>query len=760
MSNRLLVLGVAWSLLFPALGLPQNADFPVAEYERFLEQHRDMSAAQLLNMYPTCAFKTTADISWESTAYHDVVERALGLTNDERTLLSKHGFVVSERLSQRAFLEQFIEIWRKDLPVFVSTDAILQAFHYNYVRILRQVEDDVLVRDLNALLAKMHDSFPQLVAKYADVPLISDMLHDVDVYLAVARKLLGLQSEPYYSENADIVREVLNMIEAAQPCNYALFSHTPRMFDFSQFKPRGHYEGNDTLSRYFQTMVWLGRIEICLLPPVARSPMCPPQTAADIQRQTIDAALIVDLMESADAYPLYERTEDLLSFLSGEQDNVTPLTLRTLLRSVDVTAANQLLDPPLLARFQDAVRSAPRARQRMQSQLLARSPLEPARSTSSSVFLLFGQRFLIDSYITSNVVYGQIRDVRGVPSRLFPSTQDILFVLGNNASADLLLPELNQYRYASNLAGLRYLVDAYGPEFWTSCIYARWLDSIRTLNPPQKTDQLPRFMQTAAWWQQKMNTQLAAWTQLRHDHLLYAKSSYTGTFPCSYPCGYVEPIPAFYASLNDLAVALDARLARLAISSDWNGELIRDYLKHFQWVTRILGTIAEKQLQGNALSAEESSFLGHIVSLGPYGVLNGWYVSLIAPDYRGRSGFDPGNFDRLKDHVVADYHTTPTDVGGNPIGWVCHAGTGRTDLAIIAVESTDGQTTAYVGPVMSYYEYRTTGFQRLTDAEWAASGLSAASRPNWANVYLTDGEGKTRGPGPVLSGRDHASRSE
>ncbi|MCB9248138.1 MAG: DUF3160 domain-containing protein [Ignavibacteriales bacterium] len=43
-----------------------------------------------------------------------------------------------------------------------------------------------------------------------------------------------------------------------------------------------------------------------------------------------------------------------------------------------------------------------------------------------------------------------------------------------------------------------------------------------------------------------MNSQLASWTELRHDNLLYAKQSYTGGVTCSYPFSYVEPIPAIF----------------------------------------------------------------------------------------------------------------------------------------------------------------------------------------------------------------------
>ena len=40
------------------------------------------------------------------------------------------------------------------------------------------------------------------------------------------------------------------------------------------------------------------------------------------------------------------------------------------------------------------------------------------------------------------------------------------------------------------------------------------------------------------------------WTQLRHDTILYIKQSMTGVPSCSYPAGYVEPVPLFWERLD------------------------------------------------------------------------------------------------------------------------------------------------------------------------------------------------------------------
>jgi len=487
-------------------------------------------------------------------------------------------------------------------------------------------------------------------------------------------------------------------------------------------------------------MMWLGRIEIYLLPPQASPMGYPPQTPADIQRQTIDAVLILELMDLAGVNSLYDEIENILSFLVGEQDNVTQPNLRSVVELINLQDASQLLDNSVLQIFQDKLKTEAFAFQRILSQVLAHDPTTPESIQPASAFMLFGQRFVIDSYVTGNVVYDRIM-YNDVPiCRLFPSTLDVLFALGNDVAAQLLIPELNQYHYSTNLAALRYLVNSYDSVFWNSSIYNMWLDSIRTLNPPSDRESLPQFMQTEAWWQQKMNTQLASWTELRHDNLLYAKQSGTAALVCSYLCGYVEPFPELFQRLSELAKTAHDKFANISFSDSSLKTDILDYYDMLEDITDTLATIARKELDGEPFNSDEISFMQEIIFRGSYSVLDGWYVKLIyGPSYV--PAWITGPF---SDYLVADYHTVPTDGAGNLIGWVSHAGTGPVDLAVVTATLPDANSVAFVGPVMSYYEYTTTDFQRLTDEEWENTYLPQATRPDWTNSYLADSSGQSK----------------
>ncbi len=718
----------------------QTDAFDSTQYQQFLDQHQNMMTSDLLEMHPTGGFVGDVNLSWESVGYHDLIEAKYELSSHEKHLLSRNGFVVTERLKDDSFVGQFVDIWRADLPLFISTDAILHALHYYYDTILMQIELGMLHDHLTELLSQMHAKLPELFLEYASNADMLVMFEDVDLYLTVPRRLLGDESVHAHIVDDAVVNEVLRLIEAEGIASYPLFSTTCREIDFSQFTPRGHYTQNETLARYFQAMIWLGRTEMYLLAPqnVAPGP-CGLQSNQDIQRQTIDAVLLLELVDLAEVDTLYTEMETIFSLLVGEQDNVALAQLQSILSAAHVDNAGRLLDATTLEDFQQLLVAQSFDFQRTQSQVLRGDPTTPEAVQPASAFLLFGQRFVIDSYITGNVVFDKITYQDESICRLFPSTLDVLAGLGNNVAMGLLTPELDQYHYSSNLAALRYLVDGHDQTFWDSSIYNMWLNSVRTLNPRAQLEYLPMFMQTEAWWRQKLNTQLASWTQIRHDNLLYAKQSYTIALGCSYQCAYVEPFPEFFQCLNNLAVSAQAKFFNIPFSDNDLKQKILDYYSHLETVTGTLRGIARKELDGVVLEADEIKFMDEILYKGFYGVLQGWYMLLLnGTDYMPE--LTPTS--EYSDYLVADYHTTPTDCAGAPVGWISHAGTGPIDLAIVVAPTPYGEKTGFVGPVMSYYEYTTTDFQRLTDEEWQDTYLSLAARPEWTDMYLAGNSGE------------------
>lgn len=735
-------------LILVALGFSElfaqvtNLNFDL--YKNYLSSHQDMTYSQITSEFPAGYFQSNINSNWQSAAYINDIEQKLGLTEYEKELLTKHGFMVSERLKDASFGIQFRKIYDFDLPVFITTDAILYALHRSYDAILKRMEITYLIGKVSNLLQNMHDNIPALASQYSSTPQMTDYIKDLDFYLTVPLKIFKPQTGPIYSDNSVRVNYFYNAIFDEQVLTTEFLSQTSRTIDFSQFKPRGHYVDDfyTELASYFRVMMWLGKMELYLIEPqdFANS------KKADIQRQAIVACLIQELIDLSNSNADVNEIEKTISMFVGDQDNVTLENIKHLKSVVPFNDASFLLDTTNFNLFQEKLKQQPYADQKILSQILFKDPLDTKDLKPASAFLLFGQRFVIDSYITGNVVYDKIK-YQGVDIfRALPSLLDVLFAIGNDAALQLLQSELEQYHYETNLASLRYLIDSYTSDFWNASIYSSWLNGIRSLNPPNSRENLPDFMKTAAWWQEKMNTQLASWTELRHDNILYAKQSYTGGTTCSFPYGYVEPIPQFFNAMKIFAETCSAKISQINFSDNFQKQMIIQYFQNFYNINDTLHSIASKELDNSELSSAEIKFLKSLLSYeNMCGITySGWYLSLFFDSWDEENGL------MKKDHIVADYHTAPTDEAGNMVGWVKHAGTGSVDLAVVISNIPNGQKMAFVGPVLSYYEYTTTNFLRLTDEEWKNNYLKLAQRPSFVNLYLADSNGTSKGSGDNL----------
>jgi hypothetical protein len=704
------------------------------DYQNFLAAHKNLTASGIRDLYPPDEFTADAPASFFDALYADSVQKYYAFNESELELLGKHSFMVSDRVRYKNFGEAFYTIYKRDLPVYISSDAILHALHMSYSEILINIEQYELLPRLTALLTGLHDALADLEQIYAAVPDMREPLRDVDLYFTIPLLLLAEPAAPRYVENIDAVAALMNMIEMELPAAYPLFIPDAipidRDIDFSQFTPRGHYTQHEELTRYFQAMMWLGRTELYLVVPKSQeyNQLSEEERDAIGSRQTAASYLIAEALTYGNNRQYLEEMNGIVTFLVGESDNVAAEHLLLLKEKTGFEHAASLLEINTYRLFKEALESEPFARQKILSQMLRSDPFSPDKIEPASAFLLFGQRFIIDSFVMGSVVFDKVPT-----GRMLPKSADVLFAMGNNDALTVLENDLITYEYAPNLAALRYLIDLYEQDFWSMSLFNLWLNSIRQLNPPADRSPLPRFMQTEAWSNKSMTTQLASWAQLRHDNLLYGKQSYTGMPICSYPQSYVEPVPEFFQAVTALAAA--ARDAFNAIDgiSQYTRDWIIGYFERLVPITHRLGVIAQKQIDGVDASPEEKAFLRQMLHISEEcgSDFTGWFADL----------FIGGDHAALKqDYIVADVHTSPADEFGVLVGWVLHVGTGPLNLAVLTAELGDGNTYAFVGPVMSYYEHVSVNFKRLTDDEWAATfdgGAGALLRPEFTGSYLS-----------------------
>jgi hypothetical protein len=727
---------------------PLPADLNLDAYFDHIERTRDLDAGGLLQLHePFGPYQAGVTPRDEAPLYFEQIDNWLDLTDGELLLLQRHDFVVSERWRHDSYGDAFEAIYRQDLPAFVSTDAILHAVHKSYDDLLALAEDSYLRPRLWSVLVDMYRHWPRLEERYGRDARMLESLADIDVYLTVALKLLDPRtSRGSQGGNDSKVGHILRLIDREQPAEIELFNNIARVYDFSQFKPRGHYTGETypKLSNYFRAMMWLGRTEFRLTPS-------PPPPVIDVTREIIDAFLLLEIIQESGVAEDWKEIDRILTLLIAPSDNVTFEEMERLGEALGLDSAASLLQPGVKDAFDRELTSGDYTAQLILSQILQFHKWRPDTVRIPYAFLLMGQRFLMDSFITGHVVYPFVPCItRYDPPlcRKMPKPFDVLYPLGNDDVLPFLRSGIEYYEYAPQLSALRYLIDNVEEDYWRGSLYYSWLQSIRTLAKSGRQENVPHFMRTGAWQQQKMNTQLAAWAELRHDNLLYGKQSYTGLEPiCSFPCTYVEPIPAFYEALEQFSESAGEVFSGIPQMPAGVGEF---FASMKSTMARLRG-IAEKELSGAPFTEDEKRFLKSIIyhhwkewwdgcSPGWMWTHTGWYQRLF---FRldGRET-EPAT---EPDALIADIHTDPNTRG------ILHVATGHPELGIFVAAPAGYPATAYIGPVASYHEHATFNFHRLSDEEWNEIYESdPPARPDWTYVYLADERGNIRQSGQVL----------
>jgi hypothetical protein len=684
------------------------------------------------------------------------------LNAQEVTLLRQNGFVVCERLGDQSCSDLFYRVYSRDLPVFVSADAVLHAWHRSYDALLEETEALYLARSLDEILGGMAGALPAARGDYGDGPLAAGV-RDADYFLAVARSLLAGKPVAGSLGQDERVARTVAACDAEQLLERFVLFGRERTVDFSQFKPRGHYTRSEQLKRYFRAMMWCGRIDL-------RVAGTDPRQASP--RELAGAIVLHDLLRRSGQFERWRQFDHVLETFVGRPDSMTFAHLGGLLEASGIRTPADVKDPAALETLQAAILAGKLGMQDIRGHVYYSPPFGPGKAQLPRSFTVIGQRFVVDSWALAKVVYDDVIWDDEKVKRRVPSGLDVAFAaLGN----DQVVPELTarmtnadgrRFRdglnYQHNLAAVRRVIDGQDPAAWDTDLYTNWLACLRELSRPTTAAAYPEAMRTRGWALKTVNTQLASWAQLRHDTVLYAKQSYTGTPACSYPAGFVEPLPHFWDRFRKMAARAADLIAQTPYpdyteekrvfegfkdgTERWRTEPVKRsgkelndrqaaFLRNFAAQLAVLAEISRKEQAQQELTAEETRFLNEVVQLAKHGsgqaLHGGWYPGLF---YRDR--FDAAKWDAL----LADVHTDPPDDLDRDPGCVLHEGVGNVDLLVIAVDSgTDRMV--YLGPVLSHYEFEMQGTARRSDQEWQQilKDGKEPPRPEWTKGYLAPG---------------------
>ncbi len=658
------------------------------------------------------------------------------LSDAELAAFKANGFVASERLGGYSFGEVYYNVYTRDLPVYISSDSVLHAWHRSYDAMLEELELTYLMHALDAILAGMHDALPKAHTEYG-AGRMKDSVRDADYFLAVARSLLKDGIVPSRLGQDERVRTTLAAVAQQQMHMFELFGRERNM-DFSQFKPRGHYEANPELRKYFKAMMWCGRTDLRIAGGYDNTgPLSSP-------RELGASMVLLDLLRRGDKEEAWRKFDHCIQTFVGRTDSATFDDLARVASAAKVKSPADLKTDADLEKLTDAVKTAGAGKQDVRGDVYI-TPANGMKPTLPQSFTVLGQKFVIDSWVTAKTVYTDITWNDRLIQRRVPSALDVSFAaLGNNHVVPNLAermeagshPWRDRKPYQHNLAAVRNVLDGLDAKAWDETIYMQWLKTLRTLSAPAD-DRMPEAMKSNAWAMKQVNTQMASWTQLRHDTILYVKQSYTPSDPCYYPAGFVEPVVPFWAAMDSMASRSATLLEQTPFPDRVKATQTKQvtFLRSFATQMGKLRAVAEKQLDQKDLTADEQKVLEDVMQIThlPQGCVSiprytGWYPALF---YRGPE-------DCVKwDALVADVHTdAPAPPLGDP-GSVLHQGVGNVDLMVIAIDNGRDRV-VYVGPTMSHYEFETPNAVRRTDKEWKGELLDGKvpPRPEWTRGYL------------------------
>lgn len=632
--------------------------------------------------------------------FFKLVTRKLQLEPEQIAQLARNGAITVQLPDSPTMGSAYAALWHADLPVVITTDSILHAWHKTYDNTLERLEvttftdayrsflDEVAL----AMQRSLHEPSPKLEAA----------ARRLDLYLTVARTLLsrdnprrglgrrGVDPNPPAIVNPQLVSraEVEQVVRAI----YAQRDQTVPLLgdvDFSQFKPRGHYTNTDELARYFRALMWMGRADTGF-------DLAEPESA----RAALMLAVFARQSQSVSAFAQVQATID---FFVGTSNGLSLTTV------VDVLRKHQLTE---LVALEDDARTSALARELLaatpQTRVTSQAVLSQGKDTPPpAIFQLSSQRFTLDSYVHQRVSYDRIDD------RLMVDGLDVFAAMGNAEATRLLEPELAKYAYSDEMHALRATISGLPAAYWQKNLYTRWFDVLRTLDDIPEGPYLPNFFRSQIWQRKQLTNQLASWAELRRDTILYVAQGYAGV-ACEFPDVYLEPYPDFLARMG-------------AMAREASGRLDDAHLRGFADVMDRLAGIATRQLDEKRRNEADRAYLKTLVRSDEVGgcggsktVWSGWYRELYP--LAEMFDFEP---------VIADVFTNPNS------GAVLNVATTGPDLLVAAIRTQDGPT-LFVGPVSGFRQFVGA---RTNDQEWEARVQSGNLPPPEAWDTLHAGGG-------------------
>ena len=611
-------------------------------------------------------------------------------TSKMRNALADKGFAV-----RCDGYHEFFDVYEMNrynmFPNFVTVDSLMHTYHLYFAYLLKNIEKDSLADKLKTVSSGMlarsiaqYESlkgtdFEQAALRNVTLFYVGAKLQDPDVSCSV--------DDSSFAEVADA--ELGKIMEAAgiEPCLLTGLNE-----DYTQYKPRGYYDGDETLEAYFRAMMWYGRISFALN-----------------SEEMVKSSVLMSCALSEDDTD-YNSMYDVTSFFAGVSDDFTYGEMAQVLTEV----YGRIPDAEAVAGDKASFGKVMEALKNAQPPKINSIPVMENEENVIPSFRFMGQRFTIDAAIMQNLIYRAVEENPEGERRYLPDALDSAAALGSEEAYKILEEQgdTGYKNYTDNLKIMQDTFDNADMGLWGQSLYSSWLYTLRPLFEKRGSG-YPWYMQNDEWNKKKLETFAGSYAELKHDTILYAKqvAAEMGGGDDEMPDdrGYVDPEPVIYSRFMDLANRTSNGLEAAGMLSPAE----KDNLALLFDIAKRLLEISEKELRNEELSDDDYEFIR-----GYGGDLEHFWQEANAAE-----GIDLAHSYQAPCPVIADIATDPN-------GTVLEVGSGKADTVFV-VFPIDGELHVASGSAYSFYQFTVPIDERMTDEDFRASLDSGYLDDDW-----------------------------
>ena len=618
--------------------------------------------------------------------------------------------------------DEFFEIYESNrygmIPSFVTVDSLMHSYHLYFLYLQKKTEKDQLYDRLTELTDRMLEASIKQKKSMSPSGDWEDVCDRNIAFFAVGKALLDPSFKPSDYDGIDvhsiqIIEDELELINEAGGITESPLAGGEEYEDYSQYKPRGYYDTDETLKKYFKAMMWYGRRNF----------------RQDSESMDKSAMLISAAMDDK-SYDLWSSIYSVTSFFAGESDDNGVCEYRPVIeeaygKKLSDIKVKDLTDDKCWKEFHELTG-------KLDPPAINSVPMDDDEGATDKAaenkgFRFMGQRYSIDAAIFQKLIYSMVEENSKGEYRMLPDALDVPAALGSKTAEKILRDDLKamDYKgYEDNLNELRDKISSSGDETWYVSLYSEWLNTLRPLLE-EKGSGYPKFMQSVNWAKRSLEGFLGSYTELKHDTVLYSKQVIAemgggeDEEKVDYR-GYVEPEPAVYSRFMELAEGTKTGLEKFDLLDDETSE---DLDKLYDIADR-LKTISEKELKDETLTSDEYDFIE---------IYGGEIEHFWEQAYKEQADGSYLDTRQFPAPVVVDVATDPN-------GSVLELATGDVDTVYVVVP-VDGTLRIARGSVFNFYQFEQPLSDRMTDHDWRVKlgiDMDDNGEFHWEQVDLPD----------------------